>query len=175
MATNLEFINSFKNTTGGIATFQLTNIFSDKYDVYKIVYEYKGNDISGYVRFKLIDSGGSVISDAEYSKASLAMRSYNTFFENKNNGTSTNMGEVGYNQDFGAGGEMTIFNPYDSSSFTFAINSNAGGTTSGGNLFGYKSINSHNVAEQITGLEFSVTGGGSYYFNYIQASIYGVK
>ena len=52
MATNLEFINSFKNTTGGIATFQLTNIFSDKYDVYKIFYEYKGNDVSGYVRFK---------------------------------------------------------------------------------------------------------------------------
>ncbi len=175
MATNLEFINSFQNTTGGIYTFQLTNIFSDKYDVYKIVYEYKGNDVSGYVRFKLIDSGGSVISNAEYAKASLAMRSYNTFFENKNNGTSTNMGEVGYNQDFGAGGEMTIFNPYDSSSFTFATNNNAGGTTSSGNLFGYKSINSHNVAEQITGLEFSVTGGGSYDFNYIKASIYGVK
>ena len=101
------------------------------------------------------------------------MRSYNTFFENKNNGTSTNMGEVGYNKILGQV-EMTIFNPYDSSSFTFAINSNAGGTTSSGNLFGYKSINSHNVAEQITGLEFSVTGG-SYDFNYIQASVYGVK
>ena len=175
MAGNLEFINSFKNTTGGIATFQLTNIFSDKYDVYKIFYEYKGNDVSGYVRFKLIDSGGSVISDAEYAAASLAMRSYNTFFENKNNGTKTNMGEAGYNQDFGAGGEMTIFNPYDSSRFTFAINSNAGGTTSSGDLFGYKSINAHQVAEQITGLEFSVTGGGSYDFDYISASVYGVK
>jgi hypothetical protein len=70
---------------------------------------------------------------------------------------------------------MTIFNPYDSSSFTFATTSNAGGTTASGNLFGYKSINSHNVAEQITGLEFSVTGGGSYDFDRIQASVYGVK
>ncbi len=175
MATNLEFINSFENTTGGIATFQLTNIFSDKYDVYKIVYEYKGNDVSGYVYSKLIDGSGSVISNAEYARAGLAMRSYNTFFETKNNGTSTNMGAVGYNQDFGAGGEMTIFNPYDSSSYTFAINSNAGGTTSSGSLFGWKSICVHKVAEQITGLEFSVTGGGSYDFNYISASVYGVK
>jgi hypothetical protein len=175
MATNLEFINSFENNTGGIATFQLTNIFSDKYDVYKIVYDYKGNDISGYVRSRLIDSGGSVISGAEYSYASLAMRSYNVFFQNKVNGTGTWMGETGYNQDFGAGGELTVYNPYDSSSFTFAINSNAGGTTAGGSLLGYKSIYSHNVAEQITGWEFVVTGGGSYDFDRIQASVYGVK
>ena len=41
MATNLEFIDSFE-VTSPVSSFTLDNVFSDKYDVYFLVYYING-------------------------------------------------------------------------------------------------------------------------------------
>ena len=176
--TNLQFIKSVSST--GTSFVDITNIFTDKYDVYCIksdTFEIVGSASQNLYR-RLLDSTGTVISDTEYASATLEGRAWDaSFLESRSTGQNY-MATGGYINDDsteGTGFVQYIYNPYDSSSFTFATNSNAGGTTAGGNLFGYKSIYSHNVAEQITGLEFLVTGGGSYDFDRIQASVYGVK
>jgi len=171
MATNLEFIKSASGTN--VSSLTVTDCFSDKYDVYDITFNFAGNSVTGYIEFRLLDSTGTEISSAEYDVAGLMMRSYNTYIENRS--VNTTGYTIGYNQDFGLGGKLTIFNPYDSSSYTFLLNQNAGGTTSAGQLIGWKGIMTHKVAETISGIKFFVSGGGSYDFNYIEASVFGVK
>ena len=171
MATNLEFIKSASGTS--VSSLSVTDCFSADYDVYDITFNYAGNSVTGYTEFRLLDSTGTEISAAEYDNASLMMRSYNTYIENRS--TNSTGHTLAYNQDFGLGGKLTIFNPYDSSSYTFLLNQNAGGTTSGGQLIGWKGIMAHKVAETISGIKIFVSGGGSYDFNYIEVSVYGVK
>ena len=173
MAGNLEFIKSASGSN--VALLDITDCFSNEYETYKVVYDYvRAYDISGYVRTRLLDSTNTVIDASEYDYAELAMRSYNTFFENR--GTNNSQFSIGYSYDYNTGGgEMTIFNPYNSSSYTFVNNSNAGGTILNGDLFGYKNIAVHKSAEQINGLRILVTGGGSFDFNEITIKVYGVK
>jgi len=173
MAGNLEFITSASGTN--VYSLDVTDCFSADYETYKVIYYYdRAFDVSGYVRTRLLDSTNTVITASEYDYAELAMRSYNTFFENR--GTNNSFFSIGYSYDYNtAGGEMTIFNPYNSSSYTFVNNSNAGGTSLNADLFGYKNIGVHKSAEQINGLRILVTGGGPYDINEITINVYGVK
>jgi hypothetical protein len=64
---------------------------------------------------------------------------------------------------------MYVFNPFNSSSYTFFQSQSVGYYSSG--LIGYKMIGVHTVAEQILGLEFFPTSGT---FD-LTINVYGVK
>jgi hypothetical protein len=173
MATNLEYINKY-SVKGRVENFDFSP-FSSAYDIYKIHYRFVATSSTGYIGTRLLDSSDAAIAAAsEYHKAAHAMRSYDTFFDNHSK-TATSGTEVAYNQDYGAGGEITIFNPYDSDKFTSWLTRSAGGTTITGQLFGYQGLTMHVNAEQINGMRFYAGGGGSNGFESGEVRVYGVK
>ena len=177
MSTNLEFIKSASGSS--VSSLSVTDCFSANYDVYMVSiskWDYVGTSSAGGMRF--IDSGGSVISDSEYVFADLQMRSYNSFQEltpsTFGSSTSTSLlvgiDSGGGNVEYTTGFTAFIYNPFDSSSYTFT-NFQTSSSTSGSGI-GYKGIGAHQVAEQITGINFIDRVGGN-----ISATInvYGVK
>jgi hypothetical protein len=169
MATNLQFIKQV--TTSSTSTASVTDVFTSTYDVYAVSFDWI-KQTSGNVNLRLIDSGGSVISDSEYDFAYLNTASFNTFFQYKQTG-QTSFPELFYASTTVGGGQMAyIFNPNDSSSYTFLTGQHSGyydGAGGGGQ--GRKQIGVHKVAEQITGLQLVCQSGT------ISATInvYGVK
>ena len=172
MATNLQFIKSA--TGSNVASVSVTDCFSAKYDVYMVSitkWNYVNSSVVAGMRF--IDSGGSVISDSEYDHANLQLRMYAGFQELRATGeTNINVGinSTGGNIENQAGFTAYIFNPYDSSSYTFSTNQDSAFTSSGG--IGFKGIGVHKSAEQLSGVNFFDRLGGN-----ISATInvYGVK
>jgi len=167
MATNLEFIKEVKAVASSIV--EVTDIFTTKYDVYKIYARFTGNSSTGYLSTRFIDAGGSIISDAEYHNASVNMRTYDTYFESR--GTTNTSMTLTYNQDFGGGGsDFTIYNPADSSKFTFAKGVAMGGTNSTSYGWNTERITMHDQTEALNGIAFLASD-----FDQIQISVYGVK
>ena len=171
MATNLEFIKSASGTS--VSSLSVTDCFSADYDVYAFFIVKQDTTADGDTHLRFIDSGGSVISDLEYDTAQLSLGSYTTFGE----GRATNADRI-YNVHQGEtvsaenGGSINyIFNPYDSSSYTFYQTSSAGAVNSSG-LVANKGIGVHKVAEQITGFNLFPNSGS---YDFLEVKVYGVK
>ena len=172
MSTNLQFIKEFEITGTLVQNFDCDNIFSSDYDAYFFTYELKesssGND--QWVRMRLIDSSGSVISDSEYDYAQLVLPSNATYYQTvgvaQDNWTYAG---VGYSDDTGNAGSIYIYSPNDSGSYTYLTTQAS--STVGNTLYGTKGIGVHKAAETIRGLRFYTTT----YWNSGSVSVYGVK
>jgi len=154
MAGSLEFINSFE-VTGTVQFLDCDNIFSDKYDVYYLTVALKesspGNDQWIYTR--LIDNSGTVITASEYDYAQLNLISNASFTDTRAVGANGILfGGIGYSDDTGNSAGVYIYNPNDSSSYTF-LQAQSGSTVSG-TLWGGKAISVHKSAETIRGIRF---------------------
>jgi len=169
MAGSLEFINSVTGTS--VSGLSITGFTTD-YDVYAIWTPTLNQNANNDIEARFVDSGGSVISDSEYDYACLSMNSGASFSEVR--GTSQdrieNVGVNDQNETYGVGSTTYIFNPADSSSYTFLIHQ-SGGMRDVGQLRSYKTIGVHKVAEEITGYNIFGRGGN------ITATmiLYGVK
>ena len=172
MATNLEFIKSASGT--GVTFIDVTDLFSTDYDVY--FWTVTKADVSGSdnMEINVLDSTNTVITDLEYDWAQLSMYANVAFVEQKNTNrpkvdtygrysatASKNTGVSGY-----------IFNPYNSSSYTFGTVQTSAWDDGGNCLRGAKTIWVHKVAEQINGIRLSAQGKT---FSPIEVSIFGVK
>ena len=172
MATNLEFIKSASGSS--VSSLSVTDCFSDEYDLYKISISKLDQSAQNYLTARFIDSGGSVISNAEYDRASLIMEANVTFTENRATGQTSFNSSIsfqGTGADDGVGITMYVFNPNDSSSFTFIKSQSSSYYNHG---IGTKMIGVHKVAEQITGMNFFVMGTSSTLDNII-VNVYGVR
>ena len=175
MAGNLEFIDSFE-VTSPVSSFTLDNVFSDEYDVYCLSAQgWSGSNATsqlGYFRY--LDSTGTVITSAEYDVASLVFRSNLSFVEVRaTSNTVINYALGFYKVDVAP--EQTsaisyIYNPYDSSSYTFGISQATGMNDGSGR--GYKAISVHKSAETVRGFEMSNPSGN---FTSGKMTVYGVK
>ena len=170
MATNLEFITN--QTTSGQALLDLTNVFTDNYDVYCITGKTFAPTVTQNLAYRLLDSTSTVISATEYDWAFMELTSYNAFVEQRST-TANYMGSISYsdaNGTEGTGFALYIYNPNDSSSYTFG-QWQASSFNTGSGLYGRKGISVHHSAEQITCIRFFVFSGTMEF----EASIYGVK
>jgi hypothetical protein len=175
MATNLEFIKSASGTS--VTTFEITDCFSDKYDVYYVSLTKVDTSADCSVYIQTVDSGGAN-TGSNYDMAGLYMRAWTTFAESKLTnqtawGNASNFTMLaGGNSAYDMGVGFYVFNPYDSSSYTFIQGQQSGTVPSG--KYGIKHIGVYKVAEQITGLKFGSVGG-TVTFNNITVNVYGVK
>lgn len=169
MATNLEFIKSASGSS--VSSLSVTDCFSDKYDVYMVSISKLDVTAQNYLDARLIDSVG-VDSTTNYDYAGLELVAGATFAEKKNTGQSlwANLSYQNTGADDGVGLAMYIYNPYDSSSYTF-FNSHSTSYYSASGI-GYKTIGVHKVAEQITGIQFLPRSGS---FDNITINVFGVK
>lgn len=165
---SLEFIK--KATGTGVSSLIVSDIFSADYDDYLIqqtVYDNASAANDGTMR--LLDSGGTVISAAEYYYAGENTRTYNAFTETKGVG-ATSFGGFGFQDTStttGVGLTMYVFKPYDSSLFTKCLWQAQVGGSGQARWYG----GSHKVAETITGIQFD-TGTGTVNMDCI---VYGIK
>jgi hypothetical protein len=172
MATNLQFIKSVSSSSS-VTSVDITDCFSANYDVYML--SFADIDIDGAgdenIDIRLLDSVGTAISASEYDYAGLVLRYSTTFSEVRETSASQFLYGAGYvsASDVGAGGLIAyIYNPFDSSSYTFFQHQQA--NTAGAS--GFKYIGVHKSAEQITGIQIRVDSGT---IERLSASIYGVK
>ena len=169
MAGSLEFIKSVSGTS--VSSLSVTDCFSANYDVYQITVVESDTSATGWQKMNFIDSGG-IDTTANYDFASLELRTYTTFGEDRYT-NQTNLPLVWYQDenptDFG-GYTCYIFNPFDSSSYTFMQGQGMGIIST--NAIGVKQIGVHKVAEQITGIAFTPTSGT---YDSLTVNVYGVK
>jgi len=176
MATNLQLIQSVNISTSQSTT-SVTNCFTSNYDVYKIVSS--GISTAGTtavtLNMRLIDSGGSVISDSEYDYAHEIMRTDASFTEQRATSQTKFYRPFAESTDQAPdsqGAIIYVFNPNDSSSYTYIAYQNM---DSGSSLhIGMKGVGVHKVAEQITGFQL-VEDNGSRPYDTGNISVYGVK
>lgn len=169
MAGNLQFIKSA--TGSSVSSLSVTDCFSDKYDVYYL--SMVTNDLSTATdnNYRYIDSGGSVISDSSYDYASLFMPMYANFTEGKaTNGTSALGVSFGNNGTEGFGLSMYIYNPFNSSSYSYAQVQSVFRYPAGGNQ-SYKSLSVLKSATSCTGINFFPSSGT---YDNINLRVYGL-
>ncbi len=178
MATNLQYIDQLKfNSSPSSSQLVLDNIFTDQYDTYFVNINQVDGNLSGYYLWlRFIDSSGNQISDSEYDFAGLQMTS-NAAFSQVRSTNTTLINYVGFSGSGGLdvdqydnGTSMYIYNPYDSSSYTF-VQAQSGGVNSSNTLYGFKTIGVHKSAEAVRGIRI---GGHSAFYG-VNITVYGVK
>jgi len=172
MATNLEFINS--ETISSTTVVDMTYVFSDRYDVYVLKWDFSVDTASGgvwnYLRF--IDSTNTIDSGTNYDSGVLHPRTDASFTEYKLTSKSA-MQRMGIQDQLGGGTIFTIYNPFDSGSYTFVQCQNSGwDNLSPTRLFGAKAIGVHKVAQSNTGFRIFNSAVSNMSGT---ASLYGVK
>ena len=171
MAGNLEFIKSASGTS--VSSLSVTDCFSADYDVYEVYITSLDQSATAGVYISLLDSVGSEITSASYDNAFLLMYSTTSFLEGRYTGQTSFLGfsynTTSYEQSIGF--KMVVFNPYNSSSYSF-IKAHTSLYRAGLGTIGYKSIGVLKSAETCTGIKvFGDTGS----YDDIQLSVYGVK
>tara|TARA_R100001510_G_C7610300_1_gene174082 strand:- start:195 stop:716 length:522 start_codon:yes stop_codon:yes gene_type:complete len=173
MAGSLEFIN--QTVTGSdVASVNVDNVFSDKYDVYfftinNILSADTSEDVLG---IRLINSSGSV-SSSNYLRSLLILRMYDTFTQANSVKTYINTINLGGNSTSGGALSGYFFNPYDSSSYTFNTFQSSNNRTSGYNV-GRKGINVHSVAQSERGFQI-INSESNNFESGLTITTYGVK
>ena len=170
MAGNLEFITSASGSS--VSSLSVTDCFSADYDVYEIyVTSYEQSAVADS-RFSLLDSGGSEITSANYDSCYLALSSSSAFTEGRQT-AQTHFRDFSFsvtNYAYTIGVKIVMYNPYDSSSYTFTKGQSSV-MVDGYGVSSFKAISVHKSAEQITGFQIYTNAVS---FN-ATVKVYGVK
>ena len=167
MSTNLQFIKSASGS--GVSSLSVTDCFSSQYEVYQVTVTKLQTSTSANIDVRFVNSGG-VVSTSTYDEAILVLFSNTTFTEIRSTGV-TSIGGISFGNGAttGASINMTVFNPNDSSSYTFLTDQSNAWT---GVLQGYKGIGVEKTAQTITGINFFPSTGT---LTEMEIAVYGVK
>jgi hypothetical protein len=128
--SNLRLINETE-ITSGVSSFSVTDIFTDDFDIYKIVLSNVSTNSNSILQYRFVNSAGSVITSSSYSRANLNLRDTSAFAEYYNNVTNAGFGfESPGASPEGYSSVVYIFNPTNTSSYTFALYQAMGITSS---------------------------------------------
>jgi len=174
MVGSLELIN--QTVTGSdVASVDVDNVFSDKYDVYFYTFtNVKSADTNENVLgIRMINTSGTADSGTNYDRAFLTMRMYDTFQEARSTGlTYMNQFNLGSNSSSGGNISGYLFNPYNSSSYTFNTWQSSNNRNAGN--IGRKGINVHKVAQANRGFQI-VNSASNNFESGLTITTYGVK
>ena len=166
MAGSLEFVKSASGST--VSSLSVTDCFSADYDIYQVTITTLQTSTAANIDVRFIDTGG-VVSTSTYDEAILILPSNTGFSEIRNTG-QTSIGGVSYGggASTGASINMMVFNPNDSSSYTFLTDQSNAWT---GVLQAYKGIGVEKTTQTITGINFFPSSGTIT----MEILVYGVK
>ena len=173
--SNLRLLNETVADTS-VTAITINDVFTADFDIYKIVSNLSITSTAGAdqdVRF--VNSSGSIISASNYDMASLMMRSGDSSLERPITRQNIDRFDFWLQQSNTVGGGSVgyIFNPFNSSSYTFMINQNQG-ILVGSHTFGNKQIGVLKQLTSITGLHI-FNGSTSENFNSGSIKIYGLR
>ena len=174
MAANLDFIKQVEITSDNTTNIDVTNCFDDRYNMYKIFFNIREVGAEVAIEFRLIDSGGNVISDSEYDHAYRFLTSTNSNSDGSTTGADKWQFFMYGEEAVGGFAVMDIYNPYDSNLYTFAhwdMTSHYLASSTATQMARH-GIGVHKVKESITGFRIY---GGSANIDKALASVYGVR
>ena len=172
--SNLRLINE-TTVSSGVATVNITDVFSSDYDIYKIVSTAHIHNADKDIYMRYINSSDSIVSDSDYDTASLVMKSADAFTEMPS--TKVDIDYGGYfnltSGDEGGAAVEYVFNPTNTSSYTWGTNQSQGMYGTSGS-YGTKTIRVLKQTTSITGINL-YNGESSDNFGGGKVSVYGVK
>ena len=171
MATNLRYLKEF-DASSEVSEILCTDAFTSGFDTYAVYITKMDVTVQTYSYIRLLDSSNNSIGDSEYSYAQLDMSSNTGSFSNAKSNSATSWAAVdigGTDDAKNLGHIFYVFNPENSSTYTYALGQSAGYTSVG---YGTKWIGVHKSAEQIKGIRY-FRGSGN--MNSINIKIFGVK
>jgi hypothetical protein len=154
--SNLRFIKEV-TPTSGVHSLELTDVFTDDFDVYKISSSglFSDSTTATACNLRFISAGGGVVT-TNYDYAQLGMKGEATFVQNR----STSESRV-YNFFSGLddnpdsqGGTGYIFNPTNNNSYTHALYQSI--SHQNGNLRTYKGIGVLHTFSKVTGFQLEI-------------------
>ena len=178
MSTNLQLIKT-TTSTSNTDTFSVTDCFNENYDVYKVVFTFiDASGVANNTFFRLLDSSNSAISSG--SLYDYAVRGIGTSSDHDNKQTGQNEIFLSYlpDSDLSLGKSRSqvayVFNPYDSSSYTFTMHQTHGVTT-GNEFIAHKGIGVLKQTATHKGIQLIHAGSGNGIQSGATISVYGVK
>jgi len=173
--SNLRLINETTVSSNVASTVSITDVFNSDFDIYKIVSTAHIHNADKDIYMRYINSAGSIVSASNYDTASLVMRTHSTNSELPSSRNNIDYGgyfnlTMGNN---GGGAVEYVFNPTNTSSYTFGINQSLGmyGSTGG---YGTKTIRVLKQTTSITGIHL-YNGESSDNFGGGTVKIYGLR
>ena len=168
MATNLQFIKSESVSTATTA-FDVTDCFNQGYDVYHLVFQNFNATSGTTIKLRFLDSSNNPITASLYDWAYLNLTSASSFVDTKAiNQNIINFGTTSGNQISNMNTTAYIFNPDNSSTYTYLASQGANGDT----LEGRKQISVLTQDSLIKGIRVD---SGSDNMETGTLTIYGVK
>ena len=181
MATNLEFIKS-ETQSSSVTTFNVTDCFSDKYDVYQILISKADSNLDNlFFKLNFLDTSDAVITDSTYDAASLRLVASGSFLEDTftNQTGFRNVAQFDATDSNSAGINIMVYNPNDSSSYTFITAQSVTSIPAAALMAGTKYIGVLKNTETVTGLRLGFTDGSGNLsasgINDCTVKIFGVK
>ena len=171
--SNLRLINE-TTVASGVATVNITDVFSSDYDIYKIVSTANILDADKDIYMRYINSSGLIVTDSNYDTATLTMKGHSSYSETPSTKVNINYGGL-FNLTSGneSGGAVEyVFNPTDTSSYTFGINQSIGMYSTG--TYGTKGIRVLKQTNSITGIHL-YNGESTDNFGGGTVKIYGLR
>jgi len=171
--SNLRLINE-TTVSSGVATVNITDVFSSDYDIYKIVSTANILNADKDIYMRYINSSGSIVSASNYDTATLTMKGHSSYSETPSTKVNINYGGL-FNLTSGneSGGAVEyVFNPTDTSSYTFGINQSIGMYSTG--TYGTKGIRVLKQTNSITGIHL-YNGESTDNFGGGTVKIYGLR
>ena len=171
--SNLRLINE-TTVSSGVATVNVTDVFSSDYDIYKIVSTANILNADKDIYIRYISENGTVITASNYDTATLTMKGHSSYSETPSTKVNINYGGL-FNLTSGneSGGAVEyVFNPTDTSSYTFGINQSIGMYSTG--VYGTKGIRVLKQTNSITGIHL-YNGESTDNFGGGTVKIYGLR
>ena len=173
--SNLRLINETTVLNNVASTLNITDVFTSDYDIYKIVSTAHIHNADKDIYIRYINSSGSIVSDSNYDTATLTMRTDDPFAETPSSKQNIDYGGLfnltsGNN---GGGAVEYVFNPTNTSSYTFGLNQSMGFYV-GSQGYGTKGIRVLKQTTSITGIHL-YNGESSDNFGGGTINVYGVK
>ena len=171
--SNLRLINE-TTVASGVSTVNITDVFNSDYDIYKIVSTANILNADKDIYMRYINSSGSIVSASNYDTATLTMKGHSSYSETPSTKVNINYGGL-FNLTSGneSGGAVEyVFNPTDTSSYTFGINQSIGMYSTG--VYGTKGIRVLKQTNSITGIHL-YNGESTDNFGGGTVNIYGLR
>ena len=166
--SNLRLLSD--TTASSTTSISVTDVFSADYDIYKIVTNQAGISSETSIEGRFINSSGSLVTSSNYDFAREMLKSWTAF----NDSSYTNQD---YFRSFGEActegshSVAWVYNPFDSSKYTFISIQNVAGVSSG--EFGMDCIAVLKVKTSITGINFFHDNGNA--FTSFGCKVYGLR
>lgn len=172
--SSLRLINE-TTTTAGVRTINITDVFTDDFQIYKIVGANMlgNNSTSSGNNLRFINSSGTVITSG-YKYAQQVLKAETTFSENKGSevrlfnffNSVDNSGQAGSNVGY-------VFMPSTSTGYTFAMWQSVGRPSD--NLRMYKGIGVYPQFASITGFQVELNESASEFAGGGKIQTYGLR